>query len=70
MKKLGLDPAQIKYVIVSHGHGDHSGGAKYLQDKFGARVILSEADWDLLDRTRTTRMRSRCRGATWWRPTA
>src|SRR3954466_4023324 len=52
MKKLGLDPAQIKYVIVSHGHGDHSGGAKFLQDRFGARVLLSAADWDLLDRSR------------------
>ena len=30
LKKLGLDPAQIKYVIISHGHSDHSGGAKYL----------------------------------------
>ena len=54
MKKLGLDPAQIKYVIVSHGHGDHSGGAKYLQDKYGAHVILSAADWDLLDRSSRT----------------
>lgn len=53
MKKLGLDPTQIKYVIVSHGHGDHSGGAKFLQDKFGARVILSELDWDLLERSRS-----------------
>lgn len=52
MKKLGLDPAQIKYVIVSHGHGDHSGGAKFLQDRFGARVILSAEDWDLLDKSR------------------
>ncbi len=55
LKKLGLDPAEIKYVIVSHGHGDHSGGAKYLQDHFGARVILSAADWDLLDRGRGTK---------------
>src|SRR5262245_39978477 len=38
MKKLGLDPAAIKYVVVSHGHADHSGGAKYLQDRFNARV--------------------------------
>ena len=51
LKKLGLDPATIKYAIVSHGHGDHSGGAKFLQDKFGAKVILSAADWDLLDRS-------------------
>jgi metallo-beta-lactamase class B len=50
MKKLGLDPATIKYVIVSHGHGDHSGGAKYLQDTYHARIILSPADWDLLAR--------------------
>jgi metallo-beta-lactamase class B len=51
LKKLGLDPANIKYVIISHGHADHSGGAKYLQDKFNAHVILSAADWDLLDRS-------------------
>ena len=50
LKKLGLDPATIKYVIVSHGHADHSGGAKYLQETFGARVILSAADWDLLEK--------------------
>ena|SRR5688572_14756800 len=31
MKKLGLDPATIKYVIVSHGHNDHFGGARHLQ---------------------------------------
>jgi metallo-beta-lactamase class B len=50
LKKMGLDPAMIKYVLVSHGHIDHAGGAKYLQDRFGARVILSAADWDLLAR--------------------
>lgn len=51
LTKLGLDPAQIKYAIVSHAHGDHVGGAKFLQDKFGTRILLSAADWDLLDRT-------------------
>src|SRR5262245_58245481 len=55
MQKLGLDPATIKYAIVSHGHGDHSGGAKFLQDKYGTRVILSAADWDLLDRSNGTK---------------
>lgn len=49
LKKLGLDPAQIKYALVLHGHIDHVGGAKYLQDHFGTRVILSAADWDLVD---------------------
>jgi metallo-beta-lactamase class B len=50
LKKLGLDPATIKYVLVSHGHIDHAGGAKFLQDKFGAHVIMSAADWDLIGR--------------------
>jgi metallo-beta-lactamase class B len=50
LKKLGLDPARIKYVIVSHGHGDHSGGAKFLQDTYKARVLMSEPDWNLLSR--------------------
>lgn len=50
LTKLGLDPKSIKYAIVSHGHIDHGGGAKYLQDHFGTRVILSAEDWDLMDR--------------------
>jgi hypothetical protein len=55
LRKVGLKPENIKYAIVSHGHGDHSGGAKYLQDRFKARVLLSELDWGLLDRGRGTR---------------
>lgn len=46
---MGLDPAEIKYVIVTHGHGDHWGGAKHLQDTYGARVVLSDTDWGLLE---------------------
>jgi len=48
LKKLGLDPATIKYVIVSHGHGDHDEGAKLLQDRYGARVIMGAPDWDAI----------------------
>jgi metallo-beta-lactamase class B len=48
MAKLGLDPAKVKYVIVTHGHGDHFGGAKYFQDR-GARVFVSAADWTLME---------------------
>ena len=54
LTKLGLNPADIKYVIVSHGHLDHAGGAKYLQEKYGARLIMSAADYDLLDQQNPT----------------
>ena len=50
LKKLGLDAANIKYVLISHGHLDHAGGAKLLQERYGARLLMSAADWDLLER--------------------
>ncbi len=49
LRKLGLNPADIKYVLISHAHLDHAGGAKFLQEKYGARIMMSAADWDLLD---------------------
>jgi len=54
LRKLGLNPADIKYVIVSHGHLDHAGGAKFLQEKYGARLIMSAADYDLLEQQNPT----------------
>jgi metallo-beta-lactamase class B len=45
LKSLGLDPKQIKYVVITHSHGDHYGGAQYLIDNFHPRVIMSDADW-------------------------
>jgi metallo-beta-lactamase class B len=50
LKKLGLDPTKIKYAVITHPHPDHHGGAKFLQDKYGAKILMSAADWDALDR--------------------
>ncbi|MEU1515675.1 MBL fold metallo-hydrolase [Streptomyces sp. NPDC005811] len=52
LRTLGADPAAIKYVVVTHGHGDHFGGAQYLADTYGARVLMAPADWDALASTR------------------
>jgi len=45
---FGLDPADIRYVVLSHAHGDRYFGAKFLQDTYGSRLIMSEADWDVM----------------------
>lgn len=50
MKKLGLNPTDIKYAIITHPHPDHDGGGKFLQDSYGTKVIMSPADWDVLDK--------------------
>jgi metallo-beta-lactamase class B len=47
-KKLGLDPAQMKYLILTHGHNDHFGGSKYLQDTYHPHVLMSAEDWDMV----------------------
>lgn len=48
LKKLGLDPAKIKYVVVSHAHGDHYAGAPFLQDHLKVPILMSAADWDYI----------------------
>jgi metallo-beta-lactamase class B len=49
LKKVGLDPAKVKYVIISHAHRDHVGGAKLMQGKFGSRIVMGGPDWDVMD---------------------
>ena len=49
MQKVGLDPAQIKYIVLTHGHPgqtDHTGGANYLQRTYHPRVMMAKEDWD------------------------
>jgi metallo-beta-lactamase class B len=50
LKKLGLDPATIRLAVVTHPHPDHHGGAKFLQDRYQTRIVMSAADWDVIDR--------------------
>jgi metallo-beta-lactamase class B len=48
IRALGHDPQDVAYVVVTHGHWDHAGGARFLQQRLGARVVLSGAGWDLM----------------------
>jgi metallo-beta-lactamase class B len=43
---FGLKAADIKIVMISHGADDHYGGAKYFQDKYGAKVYMTAESWD------------------------
>src|SRR5436190_21918867 len=45
LTKLGLNPRDVKYVLISHAHGDHDQGAALLQSRYGAKVVMGEADW-------------------------
>lgn len=47
IRELGFDPDDIRYVIVSHAHYDHIGGARRFQEEFGAVVMMTEIDWNM-----------------------
>src|SRR4029453_18250311 len=51
MKKVGINPRDIKYIVVNHGHTDHFGGAKRLQELTGARVVATPQDWKMIEET-------------------
>ncbi len=43
---LGLDIHDLHAIIISHGHGDHYGMAGYFKEKYGARLYMSEVDYN------------------------
>jgi len=43
LKKMGIEPGAVRYLIVSHAHFDHVGG---LQDFPDAAVVISRAEWE------------------------
>jgi len=47
IRTLGFDPNDISYLIVTHAHYDHVGGARRFQDEFGAVVMMTETDWQM-----------------------
>lgn len=49
IRTLGYDPADLKYVLATHGHFDHVGGAARFQETYGARVGMTAADWELVE---------------------
>jgi metallo-beta-lactamase class B len=50
MKKLGLDPKNIKYLLISHAHADHIGGAEMIQTRYHPRVVMGGPDWNTVEK--------------------
>jgi metallo-beta-lactamase class B len=47
LTNLGLHPAKVKYVIVSHAHAGESGGAYLFQSRYGSHIVMN--DWDMVE---------------------
>jgi metallo-beta-lactamase class B len=51
LKKLGFDPRSVKYILISHAHAGEVGGAKLMQERFGSRIAMGEADWEMIEKS-------------------
>ncbi len=50
MKKLGFRLDDVKILLANHAHLDHAGGHAALHRITGAKIVMSQADADLLAR--------------------
>jgi len=44
METLGFQVSDVKYILLSHGHGDHSDGVPKIVAASGATVYMFEQD--------------------------
>ena len=40
----GFRPEDVRYILITHAHGDHVGGAAALREATGAKVFMSEVE--------------------------
>jgi glyoxylase-like metal-dependent hydrolase (beta-lactamase superfamily II) len=52
LRRAGVRPAAIRLIILSHGHADHAGGARYFQRRYGIPVLAGAGDTAMLRRGR------------------
>jgi metallo-beta-lactamase class B len=53
IKESGFDIKDIHYIVLSHGHLDHFGGAARIAGLSGARVAALDEDWKMMEQFAT-----------------
>lgn len=52
IRKVGFEPEDIKLLLLSHGHFDHIGGARYVQELSGCKIYFPKGDLFMLNERR------------------
>jgi glyoxylase-like metal-dependent hydrolase (beta-lactamase superfamily II) len=50
LRAVGVAPASIRLLVLSHGHADHVGGARYFQQRYHLPVLAGAGDTATLRR--------------------
>ena len=49
IRKCGVDPQRILYLLITHCHYDHTGGAAELKERIGLNIVAHELDAPFLE---------------------
>jgi glyoxylase-like metal-dependent hydrolase (beta-lactamase superfamily II) len=54
IRYCGVDPEKIKYLLITHCHFDHTGGAKALRERLQCQIVAHELDARFLEQADDT----------------
>lgn len=50
MQKIGMNPRDVELIVITHGHFDHIGSARDIQEMTGAKIAMHRRDKENLEK--------------------
>ena len=48
--EMGFNPADVKWIVLSHGHVDHIGAVNFFKSMFGSRIYMGVQDAEMFEK--------------------